>query len=196
NNSIDSIDPLLLIPIFIHDFLCIHPFSDGNGRMSRLLTTLFLYKSGYLIGKYISLESNIEQTKESYYNTLHISGINWHENNNDPLSFIKYILRIILCSYKEFEDKVNYNKPNSNTYEQVEKVVNNIIGKFTKNDILENVANAKKASVENAIKKMVDNDLVIKHGSGKNTFYSRKNINKLCIFFILMILYKYNIFFC
>lgn len=78
-----DIDPFLLISMFILDFLSIHPFNDGNGRMSRLLTLLLLYREGYIVGKYISLEMIIEKTKESYYDSLQASSIGWHENNND-----------------------------------------------------------------------------------------------------------------
>ncbi|OUZ17765.1 Fic family protein [Enterococcus cecorum] len=110
NTALDrkEVDALLLIPIFIHDFLCIHPFNDGNGRMSRLLTTLLLYRQGYVIGKYISLESKIEKTKDSYYASLEKSGIGWAENKDNPIPFIKYILKTILAAYIDFEERVNY----------------------------------------------------------------------------------------
>lgn len=91
NQVIDScvIDPLVLILVFIHDFLCIHPFNDGNGRMSRLLTTLLLYRCGYMVGRYISIESKIEKTKSNYYDALEKSGTGWYEESNDPSPFIK-----------------------------------------------------------------------------------------------------------
>ena len=86
-------NPLLIIPMFILDFLCIHPFNDGNGRMARLLTLLLLYRSGYIVGKYISLEKVIEQSKETYYETLQQSSFGWHENENDyaPLFVICWV---------------------------------------------------------------------------------------------------------
>ena len=99
----ELVEPLILIPCFILDFLCIHPFNDGNGRMSRLLTLLLLYKCGYEVGKYISIEKSIADTKENYYNALAASDVNWHTNENDPKAFIKYMLGIILSCYKEFE---------------------------------------------------------------------------------------------
>ena len=82
-----DIDPLLIIPIFIFDFVSIHPFNDGNGRMSRLLTLLLLYQAGYIVGKYISIEKIIEETKETYYDSLKNSSINWHNNKNDYMNF-------------------------------------------------------------------------------------------------------------
>lgn len=101
-------DPLLLIPMFILDFLCIHPFNDGNGRMSRLLTLLLLYRSGYIVGKYISVEMLIEKSKETYYEALKDSSVAWHESENDYLPFISYFLGVILKGYNEFEERVEY----------------------------------------------------------------------------------------
>ncbi len=107
-NAIQSekYDPLLLIPMFILDFLCIHPFTDGNGRMSRLLTLLLLYRSGYIVGKYISLEMLIEKTKETYYDVLQASSQGWHSLTNTYFPFVKYYLEIILGAYKEFSMRV------------------------------------------------------------------------------------------
>ena len=85
-----ELDPLLLIPMFILDFLCIHPFNDGNGRMSRLLTLLLLYRSGYIVGKYISIEKLISDTKETYYEALQASSYNWHEGTNDYAPYTSY----------------------------------------------------------------------------------------------------------
>ena len=92
----EIVDPLILIPAFITDFLCIHPFNDGNGRMSRLLTLLLLYKSGYEVGKYASLEKQIENTKDVYYNVLRDIDVGWHEEQNDPTPFIRYTLELLL----------------------------------------------------------------------------------------------------
>ncbi len=96
----ESVDPLILIPCFILDFLCIHPFNDGNGRMSRLLTLLLLYRSGYVVGQYISIEKAIADTKDAYYDALAISDQDWHTAENDPIPFIKYMLGVILSCYK------------------------------------------------------------------------------------------------
>ena len=103
----DNVDPLLVIPVFILDFLSIHPFSDGNGRLSRLLTLLLLYKCGYIVGKYVSIEKKIEQTKETYYEALQLSSQNWHEENNDYRPFVEYMLGIILSAYSDFSERVN-----------------------------------------------------------------------------------------
>ena len=102
----DGIDPLILMPMFILDFLCIHPFNDGNGRMSRLLTLLLLYKSGYIVGKYISIEKLIEKSKDTYYEQLQASSYRWHENENDYEPFVEYYLGVIIAAYKEFSSRV------------------------------------------------------------------------------------------
>jgi Fic family protein len=88
----EKYDPLLLIPMFILDFLCIHPFRDGNGRINRLLTLLLLYRSGYIAGKYISIEMIIEKIKETYYEALQDNSINWYEEKNIYLPFVKHYL--------------------------------------------------------------------------------------------------------
>lgn len=169
-----ELDSLLLIPIFIHDFLCIHPFNDGNGRMSRLLTTLLLYRQRYVIGKYISLESKIEKNKDSYYIALEKSGIGWHENKENPVPFIKYILRIILAAYIDFEERVDYVDEKIPTINLVRNAVDRKIGKFTKSDIMELVPSVGKATVENMLKRLIKEDYIERHGKGRATFYVKK----------------------
>ncbi len=177
NSVIDScvIDPLVLIPIFINDFLCIHPFNDGNGRMSRLLTTLLLYRCGYVVGRYISLESKIEKTKIKYYDVLEECSEHWHENTNNPVPFIKYILGLILAAYRDFEMRVDYVDEKLPALEQVRKAVYDKIGKFTKSEIMELVPSIGKASVENSLKKLTEESLITRHGKGKSTFYTRND---------------------
>lgn len=99
-------DPLILMSMFILDFLCIYPFNDGNGRMSRLLTLLLLYQSGFIVGKYVSIEKIIEESKETYYEVLQDSSISWHENENDYKPFVNYMLGVVVNAYKEFETRV------------------------------------------------------------------------------------------
>ena len=170
----NDVDSLLLIPIFIHDFLCIHPFNDGNGRMSRLLTTLLLYRQGYVIGKYISLESIIEKNKDSYYMALERSGIGWHENKEDPVPFIKYILRTILAAYIDFEERVDYLDEKVPTIDLVRNAIDNKIGKFTKSDMMELVPSVGKATIENMLRKLTEEGYIERHGKGRATFYVKK----------------------
>ena len=166
-----GIDPLIAIPVFIHDFLCIHPFNDGNGRMSRLLTTLLLYKSGFVIGRYISLEKKIEITKDEYYVALQESSQNWHEEKNDDTAFIKYILGTIVAAYRDFEERVNMLGKKVSARDMVEKAIRSKIGKFTKNDIMELCPEIGRGSVENSLKALCEEGIIKKEGQGRATFY-------------------------
>lgn len=178
NRMIDSqeIDPLILIPTFIHDFLCIHPFNDGNGRMSRLLTTLLLYRSGYVVGRYISLESKIAKNKGLYYDALEECQKGWHEGNENISPFIKYLLSTILAAYRDFEERVSLISAKLSAVEMVRRAAYGKIGKFTKNDIMELCPSIGKTSIENALKKLVESGVLIRHGKGKSTFYTRNDI--------------------
>ncbi|MBP1569647.1 MAG: Fic family protein [Oscillospiraceae bacterium] len=171
-----SIDPLILIPVAIHDFLCVHPFNDGNGRMSRLLTTLLLYRSGYMIGKYISLESKIAKNKALYYEALEQSQANWHEGKEDATPFIKYLLGIILAAYRDVEVRIDIAGDKRSVLDTVRKAAYSKIGKMTKAELMELCPSVAKSSVEAAIKKLVDSGELLKHGSGRATFYTRNDI--------------------
>ena len=168
-----DVDPLILIPIFIHDFLCVHPFLDGNGRMSRLLTTLLLYRSGYMVGKYISLEAKIAKNKNLYYDALELSQSKWHEGNDDPTPFIKYLLGTIISAYRDFEERMDIVSDKDSAMDIVIKAVETRIGKFTKADIVALCASISTSSVESSLKKLVRNGVIEKHGNGKATFYTR-----------------------
>ena len=176
NDAINDpdLDPLLLMPVFILDFLCIHPFNDGNGRMSRLLTLLLLNRCGYLVGQYISIEKAIADTKEAYYDSLQRADLNWHEGQNDPKPFIKYMLGIILACYREFENRVSivHNAgAKSTSYDIVKACVTQKIGKFSKQDILISCPSLGSSSVEAALKKLVDEGYLVRIGSGRMTRY-------------------------
>ena len=167
----DSVEALLLIPAFISDFVCIHPFSDGNGRMSRLLTTLLLYRLGYYVGKYISIEKLIEKNKDAYYDALNKVDKGWHENDNDPTPFIKYILRILLTAYREFEDRMSLVEAKQSSYDYVKNTIDQILGKFSKAELLERCPSIAKSTLEAALKKLVEDGYIKKSGQGKSTFY-------------------------
>lgn len=169
-----EVDVLILIPMFIHDFLCIHPFLDGNGRMSRLLTTLLLYKCGYLVGKYISLESKIAKDKNRYYDTLEQAQKGWHEGKEDTTAFIKYLLGTIVSAYRDFEDRMEIVGEKASAIDIVRKAVAQKIGKFTKTEILELCPSISASSVESSLRKLAALGEIKKHGAGKNTFYTRK----------------------
>ena len=168
-----EVEPLIIIPIFIHDFLCIHPFNDGNGRMSRLLTTLLLYRSGFNVGKYISLEAKIAKNKDLYYDALRRSQDGWHEGNEDVIPFIKYLLGTILAAYKDFEDRFSIVEEKLPAVEIVRKATLTKIGKFTKRDIIELCPSLSLSSVEGSLRKLVQAGEIKKDGVGKGTFYYR-----------------------
>ena len=174
----EIVDPLILIPCVILDFLCVHPFNDGNGRMSRLLTLLLLYRNDYVVGKYISIEKEISETKEAYYQALAQADFRWHEGTNDPKPFIKYMLGIILKCYREFEDRLTISEKSgkrSTSYDVVKTYVNNTIGTFTKKDAMENCPSLGSSSVESALKKLVEEGAIIRKGKGRASHYVRKD---------------------
>ena len=168
-----ELEPLIAIPIFIHDFLCIHPFNDGNGRMSRLLTTLLLYRSGFYVGKYISLEAKIAKNKDLYYEALSASQNGWHEGKDDPVPFIKYLLGTIIAAYRNFEDRFALVETKRPALDTVRLAVQNKIGRFTKQDIRELCPSLSLSSVEGALRKLVESGEIKPEGKGKNTCYYR-----------------------
>ncbi|MCD8208926.1 MAG: Fic family protein [Bacteroidales bacterium] len=174
----DKVDSLIMIPVFICDFLCIHPFTDGNGRMSRLLTLLLLYQSGYEVGKYISLERRIEMTKDAYYEALNQADRGWHEEENDPTPFIKYLLQVILACYVDFEERVGLvgtEGAASSAYDIVKRYVLNKVGKFTSADVIEACPGIGRSSVLASLKKLTEEKKITKMGSGRSTCYVRSN---------------------
>lgn len=174
NHAIGSgTESLLLIPIFIHDFLCIHPFIDGNGRMSRLLTTLLLYRSGFYVGKYISLESKISKHKDLYYDALQASQEDWHTNGDNPLPFVKYLLRTILAAYGDFEERVGIITSKLSATDMVLKAVQTKIGRITKQEIRELCPTLSLSSVENSIRELIKSGDIERRGSGRATYYIR-----------------------
>lgn len=170
-----EVEPLIIIPIFIHDFLCIHPFNDGNGRMSRLLTTLLLYQNGFYIGKYISLEAKISKNKDLYYSAMSQSQTGWHEGKEDALPFIKYILGTILASYKDFEERTSFVQEKLPALEMVRMASKSKIGRFNKQDIRELCPTLSDSSIEGALRKLVAAGELKKEGKGKSTCYFRLN---------------------
>lgn len=168
-----EVEPLIAIPIFIHDFLCIHPFNDGNGRMSRLMTTLLLYRNGFYVGKYISLEAKIAKNKDLYYDALRAAQTGWHERKEDAVPFIKYLLGTILSAYKDFGDRFALVEVKLPSTEMVRRATFSKIGRFTKQDIRELCPSLSISSIEGALRKLVASGELKREGSGKNTCYYR-----------------------
>ena len=168
-----EVEPIIMIPIFIHDFLCIHPFNDGNGRLSRLLTTLLLYKNGFYVGRYISLESLIAKDKVAYYEALNKAGINWQNGNEDIVPFIKYLLGIILAAYKAFDDRFSIVEDKLSAVEMVRKATSQKIGRFSKQDIRELCPSLSISSIEGSLRKLVEEGELRREGVGRSTKYIR-----------------------
>ena len=168
-----EVEPLIAIPTFIHDFLCIHPFNDGNGRMSRLLTTLLLYRNGFYVGKYISLEAKIAKNKDLYYDALNQAQHGWHDGTEDAVPFIKYLLGIILAAYKDFEERFALVETKLSALEMVRRATMNKIGRFSKQDIRELCPSLSISSIEGALRKLIELGEIKREGSGRTTCYYR-----------------------
>ena len=172
----ESCDLLVLIPIFILDFVSIHPFNDGNGRMSRLLTLLLLYKANYLVGKYISIEKIIEDTKDSYYDTLQKSSINWHNNENDYSYFVEYYLGIILNAYKEFDSRVNIVENKKITsYDRIISIFKENIIPIDKAFIMNKCPDLSETTIERSLNRLLKEDKIVKISGGRYTKYKWNN---------------------
>ncbi len=165
-------EKLLLIPMFILDFLCIHPFDDGNGRMSRLLTLLLFYRAGFIVGKYISLEMLIEQTKKTYYEALRDSSTGWHDDENSYAPFVKYYLGILIKASNEFESRVEYlSKKKVPKTERVRLLIKDTVGKISKKEILEKCPDISTKTVERTLADLVKQGCIKKIGASSATCY-------------------------
>ena len=170
----ENIDPLILIGSFILDFLCIHPFNDGNGRMSRLLTLLLLYKYDYKVGRYISLENIIEESKSSYYETLNKSSVGWHDGDHNIFIWLDYFLGTLLAAYKEFEKRVGTvkNKKGNKSY-RVEQAVKNVLGTFTKEDIRQACPDVSDSTINRVFRKLKKEGVIEVLGKGRSAKWKR-----------------------
>lgn len=170
-SDIDA-EPLLFIPMFILDFLCIHPFNDGNGRLSRLLTLLLLYRSGYNIGKYISIEKAIEKTKEVYYEALQKSSANWHEGKNNYTSFVRYMLGILVSVYREFDERIkNIPSKGVSKPERIRELIKSNLGKITKSEIMEQCPDISQVTVQRTLSNLLKSGDILKISGGRYTSY-------------------------
>ena len=167
-----EMDPLLLIPMFVLDFLCIHPFNDGNGRMSRLLTLLLLYRAGYIVGKYISIEKLIEESKETYYEALQQSSQKWHEEANDYAPFVRYTLGGVAAAYRDFSRRVqalaasDMSKP-----DRIREIIKGTLGKITKAEIIEQCPDISQITVQRTLADLQKSGEILKLGGGRYTSY-------------------------
>ncbi|MBQ5671804.1 MAG: Fic family protein [Oscillospiraceae bacterium] len=172
-------DPLLLIPVFVLDFLCVHPFGDGNGRMSRLLTLLLLYRAGYIVGKYISIEKLIEHSKVTYYEVLNASDRGWHEGENDYVPFVRYLLGVVLAAYRDFSSRVQtltlsgMSKP-----ERIEAIIKDTLGKITKTEIMAKCPDISQVTVQRTLNDLLKSGKIIKISGGRYTAYTWNRENE------------------
>ena len=167
-----GIDPLILIPCFILDFLCIHPFSDGNGRMSRLLTLLLMYKNGIDAGKYISFEGQINDSKDRYYESLRKSSEDWHSNSNDYVPFIENFIFTLFACYRELDrrfDVVGNKKVNKGN--RIEATVKNRIGLISKKELIELLPDISTTTLEEKLAELQKKGKIEKIGSYKDARY-------------------------
>ena len=166
-------DPLLLIPMFILDFLCIHPFNDGNGRMSRLLTLLLLYRADYFVGKYISLEKLISDSKETYYETLQASSEGWHERENDYAPFAAYLLGIIAAAYREFDSRIELlSQKGVSKPDRISALIKDRLGTITKTEIMEQLPDISQVTVQRTLAELLKTEKIIKISGGRYTKYT------------------------
>lgn len=169
-----NINMLLLIPCVILDFLCIHPFKDGNGRMSRLLSLLLLYKSGFDVGKYISFEEQINKNKGYYYEALRESSTDWDKSENTYIPYIENFLTTLYMCYKELDKRFNVVNSNKITKKaRIEATVLNSLTAISKSEICEILPDVSQTTVELVLGKMVKEGLIETIGSGRNTKYRK-----------------------
>lgn len=170
-----SYSALLVAVLFAFDFVSIHPFSDGNGRMSRLLTLLLLYKNGFNVGKYISIERAIEESKETYYDALQASSRRWETGENDPVPFVSYMLGVILSCYKKLDERVALVEAHSTPEDVVRRFFESNLGAKTKQEVVEGCPEYSFHTVERAIQALVKSGALEKVGAARSTAYIYKN---------------------
>lgn len=174
-SSNSNINKLLLIPCVILDFLCIHPFRDGNGRMSRLISLLLLYRNGFDVGKYISFEEQINKNKNWYYQSLKESSENWHESKNNYFPFMQNFLSILYQCYQELDKRfavVNSNKITKTA--RIEATVLNSLLPVSKAEICHLLPDVSPTTVEAVLGKMIKNGLITTVGAGRGTKYIKR----------------------
>lgn len=161
-------EPLVLIPLVVLDFLCIHPFRDGNGRVARLLTLLLLYHFDYEVGRYISLERIFEKSKDSYYDTLEASSRGWHEGEHDVNPWLNYFWGVLQRAYNEFEERVGHiGTGRGSKSQQVRDAVARKLGSFAISDLERDCPGVSKETIRNVLQEMRAEGLLEMRGRGR-----------------------------
>ena len=140
--------------------------------MSRLLTLLLLYRAGYHVGKYISIEKLIERTKGAYYDDLQESSLNWHEEENNYIPFVTYQLGVILAAYREFADRIKIVNTGTSKPNRVRDIIKGHLGKITKTEIMQQCPDVSQTTIQRALNDLVKSDEIIKIGGGRYTSYT------------------------
>ncbi len=167
-------DPLIVVPLVVLDFLCIHPFSNGNGRVARLLTLLLLYRAGYIVGRFISLERVFEETKESYYDALEASSRGWHEGRHDVMPWMTYFWGVLIRAYKEFEERVGTVTTGYGAKtEQVVLAVGRMAGPFAISDIERECPGISRDMVRHVLRRLRDEGKIASTGVGRGARWTR-----------------------
>ena len=169
-------DPLVLVPLAIFDFLCIHPFSDGNGRTGRLLTLMLLYHHGYEVGRYISLERVIEDSKESYYAALQKSSAHWHQGKHDIKPWLDYFWGVLLAAYREFEQRVAAAPKGGSKTDRVRAAVGAQTTPFSISEIEAACPDVSRDMVRVVLRQMKDEGLIVSTGKGRGAKWNRLNL--------------------
>ena len=170
----ESCDPALLAARFTFDFVSIHPFNDGNGRMSRLITVLLLERAGYLVPQFISIEHLIERSRDQYYEALAQSSTGWAEGTNDEAPFVRYLLGIILAAYRELEGRMGAARPGrERAVDRVRDVFIRHVGKVTKAMVLDECPDLSEVTVKRSLSALLADGVIRKVGAGRQTGYVR-----------------------
>jgi Fic family protein len=172
-------EPLVTVPLAILDFLCVHPFLDGNGRVSRLLTLLLLYQHGYHVGRYISLERVFEKTKETYYEALEASSQRWHEGVHDPFPWVTYFWGVLLRATREFEERVGTIRVGRGTKtDQIRQAVAQRLGPFAISDIEAACPGISREMVRKVLRELRDEGAILLQGRGRSAKWLRANTER------------------
>ncbi len=167
-------DPLLTVPLFVLDLLCIHPFMDGNGRVARLVTLLMLYKADHYIGRYISLERVIEQTKDGYYRSLMLSSQRWHERAHDPLPWLSYFWMVLIRAYRELEDRASrFLKGRGSKTLKVRRSVLSLPEPFSLSEIIKDCPGVSPDMVRHVLKGMSREGVIVATSRGRGARWKR-----------------------
>lgn len=169
----EEIEPLLLVPLYVHDFLCIHPFADGNGRMGRLMTNLLLSRLGHDVGRYVSLERIIEESKATYYDSLAASDANWPEGRHDHLPFTEYLLGVVLAAYRELEKNTVLDLDHGSRTRMVELAVSALPSQFRFADVTKRCPLVNEGTVRTILNRLAKEGKIVSEGLGRNATWRR-----------------------